>query len=230
MVLENVHMPHWTPDGKSLVHTSTISGVPQVYVQPIDGGGRRKVAESEHALWANHVSPDGRHVAFYEQHPETGRDIWIVGLEEGSDSEPLIVTPANERSTRFSPDGQWIAYTSDRSGRDEVYVRRFEPRDQPDHLISTAGGREPIWSPDGDELFYRNGNSLLAVPLEFSPEVQAGSPEPLFEGNWAIAAGGQNQMYDVAPDGRFLMIEGISEGKIAVITGWQSVLEDARKQ
>ena len=68
------------------------------------------------------------------------------------------------------------------------------------------------------------------VPLEFSPEVHAGSPEPLFEGNWAIAAGGQNQMYDVTPDGRFLMIEGISEGKIAVITGWQSALEDARKQ
>ena len=139
------------------------------------------------------------------------------------------MTPANERSTRFSPDGQWIAYTSDRSGRDEVYVRRFEPRDQPDHLISTAGGREPIWSPDGDELFYRNGNSLLAVPLEFSPEVQAGSPEPLFEGNWAIAAGGQNQTYDVAPDGRFLMIEGISEGKIAVIIGWQRTLEDPGK-
>jgi serine/threonine-protein kinase len=225
LMIDDASNPQWTPDGKSLVVTSQVTGVASVYVQPVGGGQRRTVAESEHALWVNHVSPDGRHVAFYEQHPETGRDIWVAGLEEGGRSEPLIATSANERSARFSPDGRWIAYTSDRSGRDEVYVRQFEPRGEMDHLISTAGGREPVWSRDGTELFYRTGNSLVAVPLEFTPELQAGSPVPLFEANWAIDSGGLNQMYDVTPDGRFLVIEGVTEGKIAVITGWQNALD-----
>jgi serine/threonine-protein kinase len=225
LMIDDVVNPQWTPDGKSLVVTSQVTGVASVYVQPVSGGQRRTVAESEHALWVNHVSPDGRHVAFYEQHPETGRDVWIAGLEEGGRSEPLIATPANERSARFSPDGRWIAYTSDRSGRDEVYVRQFEPRGEMDHLISTAGGREPVWSRDGAELFYRTGNLLVAVPLVFAPELQAGSPVPVFDANWAIDSGGLNQMYDVTPDGRFLVIEGVTEGKIAVITGWQNALD-----
>jgi serine/threonine-protein kinase len=225
LMIDDAVNPQWTPDGKSLVVTSQVTGVASVYVQAVGDGQRRKVAESEHALWVNHVSPDGRHVAFYEQHPETGRDIWVAGLEEGSRSEPLIATPANERSARFSPDGRWIAYTSDRSGRDEVYVRQFEPRGEMDQLISIAGGREPVWSRDGTELFYRTGNSLVAVPLEFTPEFQAGSPVPVFDANWAIDSGGLNQMYDVTPDGRFLVIEGVTEGKIAVITGWQNGLD-----
>jgi serine/threonine-protein kinase len=225
LMIDDAVNPQWTPDGKSLVVTSQVTGVASVYVQPIGGGQRRKVAESEHALWVNHVSPDGRHVAFYEQHPETGRDVWIAGLEEGGRPEPLIATQANERSARFSPDGRWIAYTSDRSGRDEVYVRQFEPRGEMDHLISTAGGREPVWSRDGAELFYRTGNSLVAVPLEFTPDLRAGSPVPVFDANWAIDSGGMNQMYDVTPDGRFLVIEGVTEGKIAVITGWQNALD-----
>ena len=104
-------------------------------------------------------------------------------------------------------------------------MRRFEPRGETDHLISTAGGREPVWSRDGTELFYRTGNSLVAVPLEFTPELQAGSPVPVFDANWAIDPGGLNQMYDVTPDGRFLVIEGVTEGKIAVITGWQNALD-----
>ena len=228
-MIDDASNPQWTPDGKSLVFTSQVSGVASVYFQPVGGGQRRMVAESEHALWVNHVSPDGRHVGFYAQHPETGRDIWVASLEEEGRSEPLIATPANERSARFSPDGRWIAYTSDRSGRDEVYVRQFEPRGEMDHLISTAGGREPVWSRDGTELFYRTGNSLVAVPLEFTPELQAGSPVPVFDANWAIDPGGLNQMYDVTPDGRFLVIEGVTEGKIAVITGWLNALDPTNR-
>ena len=143
-----------------------------------------------------------------------------------SEPEPLVATRANERSARFSPDGRWIAYTSDRSGRDEVYVRQFEPRGETDHLISTAGGREPVWSRDGTELFYRTGNSLVAVPLEFNAGASGRQSRcRLFEANWATDPGGLNQMYDVTPDGRFLVIEGVTEGKIAVVTGWRNALD-----
>jgi serine/threonine-protein kinase len=141
---------------------------------------------------------------------------------------PLVTTPASDRSATFSPDSRWFAYVSNVSGRDEVYVRRFESTSgTAEHLVSTEGGREPQWSRDGKELFYRVGRAMMTVPVDLGEEFVAGEPQKLFEGSWAVESGGLNPMYDVSPDGeRFVMVRA-DEGwnRVRVVLGWQTELE-----
>jgi serine/threonine-protein kinase len=139
-----------------------------------------------------------------------------------------VATPGSDRAATFSPDGRWFAYASNVSGRDEVYVRRFEPTGSTtDHLVSTNGGREPQWSRNGKELFYRVGRALMAVDVDLSKDFHAAEPRKLFEGNWGVETGGMNQMYDVAPDGRrFVMVRADEQwSRINVVLGWLPELE-----
>ena len=107
----------------------------------------------------------------------------------------------------FSPDGRWIAYVSNESGRDEVYVKEFGGSGA-QHTISSGGGSEPVWSPAGDELFFRSDEWMLAVPIEAGEQFSAGVPTALFEGNFKREFVAGNQYYDVSADGQhFLMIE-----------------------
>ncbi len=115
-----------------------------------------------------------------------------------------------------------MAYQSDESGEYRIYVRPFPDVDSGRFPISPGGGREPLWSPDGSELFYRSGDSLMAVPVKTEPPFEAGSPEVLFTRNYAFAVG---RMYDIAPDGRFLMIKaaGTTEeglGNVVLVQNW----------
>ena len=113
-------------------------------------------------------SPDGTTLAFHERKAGGERDIWTVA--RGQEPMPFLLTPFDERSPRFSPDGRWLAYVSDESGRDEVYVQPF-PGPGAKWLVSTDGGREPVWGRDGRELFYRAGDLMMAVPLTFDTRV-----------------------------------------------------------
>ncbi len=122
---------------------------------------------------------------------------------EGNPS-PFLTTSFNERDPAFSPDGHWLAYVSDESGQYEVYV---QPSPGPGErwLVSTDGGREPAWSADGKELFYRNGNRMMAVTVEAEPSFTVGTPGLLFEGQYTSQIIASN--YDVSPDGhQFVMI------------------------
>jgi hypothetical protein len=148
-------------------------------------------------------------------------------LKEGK-AEPFVVTEFNERSPSFSPDGLFIAYTSDASGRDEVYVQPF-PGPGPRTVVSTDGGREPVWSRRGDELFYRNSDRMMVVKVETEPRFRVSIPETLFEGKFAnepVLASG-SQTYDVSPDGqRFLMVEqGDQHFELRVVLNWLDELE-----
>ncbi len=213
----------WGPGDFELFFTSNRTGIPQVFGQRSDASSdAERLLERPFNNIVNSISPDGRYILYYEQHPETSRDVWVLDLEGDGSPEPLLVAPANERSAVFSPDGRWYAYTSNRSGRDEVYVRQFDPRRQEDILISTNGGREATWGPDGQEIFYRAGRALLAVQVQLEPTVEIGRPEILFEGDWALDPGGLNQMYDVSPDGqRFLMIQNEDNlGLINIVVNW----------
>jgi hypothetical protein len=123
-------------------------------------------------------------------------------------SEPFLQTRFLEYHPMISPDGRWLAYSSDESGRLEVYVRSF-PDGGGKWLISTAGGQEPVWAKDGDELFYRNAGKLMTVAIETGSTFTAGRPRLLLEVEYAARKmrGYGSPDYDVSPEGRFLMIK-----------------------
>jgi dipeptidyl aminopeptidase/acylaminoacyl peptidase len=174
-------------------------------------------------------SPDGKRLAFYERRGGN-RDIWVLDLEENK-PEPFVVSEFNERSPTFSPDGRFIAYVSDASGQDEIYVQPY-PGPGTRTVISTAGGYGPVWSRDGKELFYRNGDRMMTVTVETEPQFSrfvASVPAILFEGEFLSdpnAASG-SRTYDVSADGqRFLMVEaGETRGELHVVLNWLEELE-----
>jgi len=125
-----------------------------------------------------------------------------------------------------SPDGRWIAYTGRGSGRDEIYVRPFPNVDEGRWQISKSGGSEPLWGPDGRELFYTTERAIMVLPIDVDPTFRPGSPEVLFEGDYYFVGGGRH--YDIAPDGkRFLMIKSAmkSEARIIVVQNWLEELK-----
>ena len=126
-------------------------------------------------------SPDGQLLAFIEVNPTTGWDIWVLRHRGDRKAQPFLRTPFNEGAPRFSPDGRWLAYISDESGRYEIYVQPY-PGPGGKWQISTEGGTEPVWNPNGRELFYRSGDKMMAVDIATQPSFAAGKPRMLFEG------------------------------------------------
>jgi hypothetical protein len=122
----------------------------------------------------------------------------------------------------LSPDGRWLAYTSDESGRPEVFVQPF-PGPGAKSQISTGGGIEPVWSPNGRELFYLSGDRMMAVDISMSPGFKAGAPRALFEGRYLRSPNGV-AAYDVAADGRFLMVQPLHPdpptNQIQIVLNW----------
>jgi serine/threonine-protein kinase len=147
-------------------------------------------------------------------------DLWVRPLKGTQTPQPFLRTRFTEVGARFSPDGHWISYVSDESGQYEVYVRPY-PGPGGKWQVSTQGGEENIWSRDGRELFYRNGNKWMVVAVNLKPEFKAGTPKLLFEGPY-INVGGPS--FDVAPDGkRFLLLEP-AERESAPVTHLNVVL------
>jgi Tol biopolymer transport system component len=146
-------------------------------------------------------------------------------LDIDGEVEEFLVTPSDECAPCFSPDGKWIAYVSDQSGLDEVYVRPYARGQAPGSriAISTWGGIEPRWSPDGRELYYRRRTQLYAVSFEAGQPATAGRPQLLFDEPYHLSPVGRgNPNYDVAPDGRFLMIrsdEAQAKPRVHVVQG-----------
>ena len=145
--------------------------------------------------------------------PAAGFDLMLVSLNGARREEPLLQTPFDERNAAISPDNRWIAYDSNESGRSEIYVRPFPNVADGRYQISTTGGRTPVWSPDGRDLFFVNALSVVAVSITLTPSFSAGNPTTLFEArsillDGRLIAGGTHRTYDVPPDGqRFLMIK-----------------------
>ena len=139
---------------------------------------------------------------------------------------PFLQGPANESGPQFSPDGHWLAYVSDESGRSETYVQPYPPGRGEQHLISTEGGTEPVWNRNGRELFYRSGNKMMAVDIVTQPSFAASKPRMLFEGPYLPNPFAPSPNYDVSPDGqRFLMIKPTEQAQAAatqinVVLNW----------
>jgi serine/threonine-protein kinase len=203
----------WTPDSRQVVFNSGRRERVNLYWKPVDGSGPEEVlVESEYALMPYSFSADGSLFAFHDCKMSTNEfDIWVLPMEGDRRARPFLQTKNNEIHPAFSPDGRWLAYVSNESGRWEVYVRPY-PGPGPVDQVSTEGGYEPCWSPDGREIYYRRsgGDQMLAVSfITDGPSPQVGKPRLLFEGNYrvppSIAFG---RTYDLSPDGkRFLMIQ-----------------------
>jgi eukaryotic-like serine/threonine-protein kinase len=186
-------------------------------------GGVERLTTGESDQVPNSWSPDGQLLAFVELNPTTGYDIWVLRMSDRK-AQPFLRTPFNESSPQFSPDGRWLAYLSDESGRYEVYVQPY-PGPGGKWQISTDGGTEPVWNRNGRELFYRSGDKMMAVDIATQPSFVAGKPRMLFQGQYTPNPGRLPQ-YDVSPDGqRFLMLKpteqaGAAPTQINVVLNW----------
>ena len=168
-------------------------------------------------------SPDGQFVALFRTDPKMQRDIWVISVKDRRRSV-FLSTPATEGAPRFSPDGRWIAYVSDESGRAEIYVQPY-PGPGGKWQISTDGGIEPVWNPNGRELFYRSADRMMAVPVTMQPTFSVGKPMMLFKGDYlASPFPATGVTYDVTGDGqRFLMVKDApqaSDIRINVVVNW----------
>jgi hypothetical protein len=158
----------------------------------------------------------------------------IGGLSMGETREWKVLLHEQQYTQaqpQVSPDGKWLAYTSDESGQLQVYLRPFPEVDKGRWPVSTSGGDSPLWSPDGRQLFYRSGNAIMAVAVKTEPDLRLGAPKSLFTGTYAASAlkdyPDPQNTWDISPDGkRFLMMKepGTSAGggprKINIVLNW----------
>ena len=227
--------PVWTPDGQHLVFTTFDgqSGIGSLFRQlSVAGGTPDPLLMGSNNRYATSFTPDGTELVFREEAGATGLDIIRLKMEQADSLESLIATPFNEFNPEISPDGRWLAFTSNESGRNEVYVRPLPEVDSGLSLVSTDGGQHPAWARDGRALFYRSPDgALMHVPVESTPMFSAGTPAGLLGPGYFL--GGPGRSYDVAPSGeRFLMIKaGAESGEspasagIVLVQSWLQELE-----
>jgi len=210
------YRPEWAPDGKSLTFVSNHDGIQALYSIPADGSGPpRTLATPRTGVDEGGWSPDGRWL-IVRSGVGVRRD--IIGIRAGdSASVPVVVSEFEEFSPAVSPNGRWIAYVSDESKRPEVNVRPFPETGTARWQVSTAGGLEPVWAPNGRELYYRNGaEQLVAASISDRPVFRVESQKSLFSVA-RLYSEGFHQTYAVAPNGRFLFVEGKFESSAALV-------------
>ena len=202
--------PIWRPNGSGLVYTAAIDTPPNLYFKRFDREGPdTRLFFDRTMAFPQGFSPDGRLLTYLTVTPDTGADIWVLDMSGepgpgGYSRRPLLVSRFDERYSRVSPDGRWLAYSSDESGVMNVYVAPFA---QPGlkRSVSSGGGRFPVWSRDGRELFYASKGQIIAVPVSEGESLRLGAPSPLFEARMTDGGLGFVTPYDVAPDGRFMV-------------------------
>jgi len=220
----------WTPDGKRIAYSSFRAGTASVYWQAADGTGvaeRLSPETNSQVPWA--FNSDGQSLVIRDTDLKTGVDLAILTVD-GKRVTPLIQQPSYQGNADLSPDGKWIAYQSNQSGRNEIYVHPFPSVGAGRWQISTDGGTRPVWARNGRELFYLDETSrLVAVPVQAGATFNSGSPATLFELPSTPTATART--YDVAPDGRFLVINFPKNDKTSnaptlnVVLNWTDELE-----
>jgi eukaryotic-like serine/threonine-protein kinase len=219
--------PVWSPDGSTIVFSSTRNGRFDLYRKVSSGAGNEELlSKSEADKEGTDWSADGRFVLFDQAGSNGGTDIWILPLFGDGKPYSLLQTPFSEYQAHFAPDGKWFAYTSNESGRSEVYVQSFPPSGGK-WQVSTGGGAQPHWRRDGKELFYlAPDRKLMAVEVKMGSTFETSAPKTLFQ-TQVVRYEAPNR-YVVTGDGqRFLVnspVEEVSQTPITVVLNWTAGL------
>lgn len=207
--------PVWSADGKYLF----FRGGGQIARKAVDGSSSEEsILADAAALYPTSVSPDGEFLAIVDIRSATGGDIVLVPLRGEEKRKVFLSTPAFEGGAQISPGEQFLAYASNESGRMEIYVQPY-PDPGAKVQISTEGGNQPRWSRDAKELFYRNGDKMMAVEISTGSGFTAGAPKVLFERQYAYGVGTTLANYDVTPDGHFVMVKN-EPARLNVVLNW----------
>lgn len=223
--------PVWSPDSSRIVFSSQRGSYYETFQKAVNSSGKSEILfnfGSDNA--PNDWSMDGRFIAFWTLDPKTNSDIWILPLEGDRKPIPLLHSEFNEVEARFSPNGKWIASSSDESGRHEIYVQSFPDKNNRKR-VSNSGGTNPVWRRDGRELFYlaADGN-LMSVEVKSAGLFEVGKIIPLFQTKSPRVAN-QNfeKLYTVTPDGQRFLVRSREEQEnplaITVVVNWAAVLE-----
>jgi Tol biopolymer transport system component len=228
----------WTLDGKNVTYGSAAGGNENLFVKPADGNGPAEpLVTSPNLKYAAAWSPSDHALVFVEQRPDTANDILAMPMSGDRRPRPVVETRSSEAYPDFSPDGHWLAYTSDESGQPEVYVQPY-PGPGPRQQVSANGGTGPAWSHDGRELFYTTTQTMggqatltrmMVVPVTLRPTFSVGAPRQLFEGRYGATAGIRS--YDVTADGkRFLMVQqkerpAVAAAEMILVQNWLEELK-----
>jgi serine/threonine protein kinase len=232
------HWPSWTPDGRRLTFRSWKTGTMTMWWMPADRSGQPEQLTNIGSMQSPESwSPDGKTLAFTQMDdPQSGSDIYTLTLDGDKKPHALVRTKFSEGSPKFSPNGAWLAYSTNESGQPEVWAMAY-PAGK--HVpISTNGGTDPLWRHDGRQLYYRLGDQMMAVDISYSPTLTASKPRVLWKGHYLAGAGSSCGMpgptsanYDVTPDGeRFLMIEDASPNaeceRLRLVSNWSLELKN----
>jgi len=224
------NLPIWSPDDLQVLFPSNRNGSFDLYLKAATGAGQEEVLVElgTPTGWGTDWSKDGRFILCQKPGGKTGQDLWIAPQFDDQKPYPYLQTEFDEQDGTFSPDGKWIAYVSDETGRNEIYVQSF-PLSGSKFQVSSGGANEPYWSTDGTELFYMTADrNLVAVPIKLSPIFEPGLPKRLFS---IPVVTSQRHCYAVSSDGkRFLVMNPIEEetesySSMRVILNWPSLLE-----
>jgi Tol biopolymer transport system component len=217
----------WSPDGRSIVYTSRAKGAGDLYVKDASGTkDPEPLLVDAEEKYVSDWSRDGAYILYSARGKEGGDwNIWALPMSGDRKPIPIVKTQFTENWATFSPDGKYIAYQSNDSGRAEIYVQEF-PEARNKWQVSTDGGVEAYWRSDGRELFYRSGRRIMAVPVQLGASFVAGSPAPVVETRFSASVA--RGLYRPTPDGqRFLVLaprEQQAELPASVVLNWTSAL------
>jgi eukaryotic-like serine/threonine-protein kinase len=204
----------WMPDSKRILFNSNRGGAQNLYLQAADGTGQAtRLTESTGQQFPTGVTPDGSAVVFYEATANQQRNIGLLKILPTPQTSWLLETPFDERGGVVSPDGRWLAYeANDNADRYEVYVRPFPNVNDGVWQISTAGGAQPLWAPNGRELVYVSlDGALMSAAVQAKGSVWGhGAPSEVLQGNYVLAPGVSTRHFDITADGkRFIMVKAL---------------------
>ncbi|WNC67940.1 winged helix-turn-helix domain-containing protein [Thalassotalea nanhaiensis] len=217
--------PVWSPDGKYIYYSS--NRVDDLFRVTTDGSGViEQLTDSSSYQFGYSITPDGQHLLFDERDGNfiSGAHLAVLPVFHETKSDVLLKTEFNETEPELSPDGNWLSYTSDRSGETEIYVRPFPNTKDSVWQVSIDGGRNPRWNPNGQEIFYWGPENLMAVDIKTAPNFENGRPKVLFSHQNYLSYDLRN--FDIDPTGeRFLMIRKPSDDKspnnrVVIVQDW----------
>lgn len=221
--------PVWSPDGSRIVFSSTRKGMSGLYLKDATGAGQEELLfESANGKNPMQWSPDGRFILYRESDPQTRQDLWMLPLEGERKPYPWVKTQFMESTgSGISPDGKWMAYSSDESGRGEVYIQAFEPGVPASGSrwpISIGGGQQTKWRRDGRGLYYHLNGKMMEVDVSLGTKVEAGLPRELFDSR-TIGAD-LNRAWNMTKDEqRFLFVTNADEASVppfTVVLNWMA--------